>query len=306
MKYINRYLRLTIQNRLTANPMIFDDSWKIVFNIHKLASSNYLSFNTAEISVYNLTSEYRTTLSQTNYSITLDAGYQEKHGVVFEGVINNVAHVRQGTDIITTFYCASNTSQYDKDASASVQNMTVTDLISMLCEKVSVNYELPFTRSEVVSRSFIGTFAQVIASICSDYRISAAIDNGTLIFKDKEKDPSTINKASIYTYTPDTGLLGNPMINERGVSFRSFINSDAQVNSYFKLYAPYAAYNLGNLTRRPNTVVGGSLNAMAFIDTQSYEGLYMMLSLSVSGDTRGNTWYTDVEGSRIWNREAYA
>ena len=33
-----------------------------------------------------------------------------------------------------------------------------------------------------------------------------------------------------------------------------------QVTDYFKLEAPYAEYNLNELTARPNTVIGDELN----------------------------------------------
>lgn len=306
MKYINRYLRLTIQQPLeNYGTLVFDTSWKITFNIHKAASSNYLSFNTAEISIYNLSGEYRSLLAQRELSITVEAGYEDKHGIVFDGIVNNVAHVKNGFDIVTTLYCSSNIRKYNNPVNLSVKNITVTELLKQICEAAGVQYELPFTRSEIVTRSYTGTLAKVVAEICYDYKISAGIDNGTLVFKDKLADQNRIPAASVYTFTPDSGIVGNPTVNERGVSFRAFINPDLQVNSYFDLYAPYAQYNLNSLTQRPNAIVGGELNAMAFIDTQNYNGLYMALSLSITGDTRGNSWFLDVEGSRVWDRSSH-
>jgi len=306
MKYINRYLRITIQQPVQDyGTLVFDDSWKITFDIHKAASSNYLSFNTAEISIYNLSSEYRTLLAQRDMTISIDAGYVEKHGIVFDGIINNVTHVKNGVDIVTTLYCSSNIRKYNSPVNLSVKNIKVTDLLTQICEQAGVAYELPFTRSEVVTRSYTGTLAKVVAEICYDYNISAGIDNGVLIFKDKLADQNKIPAYSVYTFTPNTGIIGNPTVNERGVSFRAFVNPDLQVNSYFDLYAPYTNYNLNSLTQRPNAVLGGELNAMAFIDTHNYNGLYMALSINLIGDTRGNSWYIDVEGSRVWDRSAH-
>lgn len=305
MNYVNRYLRLNVYPQGTSNPVVFDTTWRIQFRVKKFASSNYLSFNQAEISVYNMTSELRTTLAQRDMSITLIAGYEDKKNPIFDGVINNVVTSKSGTDLITTFYCSSNIRNYNEPVQISTQNMTVTDVLKKICTEHGIRYELPFTRAEIIAKSYSGTLAKVVAMICYDYKLSAGIDNGVLVFKNKLQTASSIADDSVYTFTPNTGMLGSPTVNERGVSLQSLLNPDIRVNDYFKLYAPYANYNLNTLTNRPNAVLGGELNAMAFIDTSTYNGLYMALSLEFQGDTRSNSWYTHVEGSRVWDRGAY-
>lgn len=306
MQYVNRYLKVTltlIDDDGQPIQRSFGVDWRITFRIRKSASSNYLSFNQTEVSIYNMSSLYREWCAQKGMTITVDAGYQDKHACIFDGVVNNVAHSKNGTDIVTTFYCSSNIRNYEKPVQVSVQNMTVTDLLKKICTENNVNYVLPFTRSNVVAKSYSGTLAKVITMICFDYDISAGIDNGTLIFKDKNKKANDIKEPEILTFTPLTGMLGSPTANDRGVSFQTLLNSDIQVNDYFNLYAPFANFNYGNLNLRPDTVMGGTLNATAHIDTRSYNGLYMALSLEFQGDTRGNAWYTNIEGSRIWSKE---
>lgn len=302
MLYANRYLNLTLRSA-QGRGYTFGVDWKITFRVRKSASSNYLSFNQTEISIYNMTSDYRTLVAQEGFTVTLDAGYMDKHAVIFDGVVNNITHTKNGLDIITTLYCSSSVRNYDNPVQLSMQNITVTDLLKKICEENGVDYVLPFTRADVVTKSYSGTLARVIAMLCFDYDLSAGIDNGVLIFKDKKRTSDEISSPEIYTFTPLTGVLGSPTINERGVSLKTLMNADIQVNDYFNLYAPYANFNLGNLTQRPNAVTGGRLNAMAHIDTHSYNGLYMALSLEFSGDTRSNTWYTSIEGSRIWSKE---
>lgn len=302
MLYANRYLNLTLRSA-QGRGYTFGVDWKITFRVRKSASSNYLSFNQTEISIYNMTSDYRTLVAQEGFTVTLDAGYMDKHAIIFDGVVNNITHTKNGLDIITTLYCSSSVRNYDNPVQLSMQNITVTDLLKKICEENDVSYVLPFTRADVVTKSYSGTLARVIAMLCFDYDLSAGIDNGVLIFKDKKRTSDEISTPEIYTFTPLTGVLGSPTINERGVSLKTLMNADIQVNDYFNLYAPYANFNLGSLTQRPNAVTGGRLNAMAHIDTHSYNGLYMALSLEFTGDTRSNTWYTNIEGSRIWSKE---
>lgn len=306
MKYINRYLRISIYHTGTDIPVVFDTNWKITFNVRKYASSNYLAYNQAEVSVYNMDSELRSVLSQKGMRISIVAGYEDKKDSIFEGVINNMTTSKNGTDIITTFYCASSLTGYDRPVQICIQHMTVTDLLAKICQDNGVPYELPFTRADIVTKSYSGTLARVIAMICADFKLSSAINNGILIFKNKTATTDMVSDEDVYKFTPNTGMLGSPTVNERGVSFQTLMNPDVQVNSYFRLEAPYANYNLNSLVSRPNAVLGGSLNAMAFINTHNYNGLYMVLSLTVQGDTRGNAWYTSIEGSRVWSKEEYA
>lgn len=302
MLYVNRYLKLTLRTQ-QGQAYNFGPEWKITFRVRKSASSNYLSFNQTEISIYNMTSDFRRLIAQEGFTVTLDAGYVDKHAVIFDGAVNNITHTKNGTDIITTLYCSSSVRNYSNPIQISMQNVTVTDLLKKICEENNVSYVLPFTRADVVTKSYSGTLAKVIAMLCFDYDLSAGIDNGVLIFKDKKRTSDEISSPEIYTFTPLTGMLGSPTVNDRGVSFQTLMNADVQVNDYFNLYAPYANFNLGNLNQRPNAVTGGTLNAMAHIDVQSYNGLYMALSLEFRGDTRSNVWYTNIEGSRIWSKE---
>lgn len=301
--YINRYLRFSIWPEKSRTAISFGQEWKIVYRIKKCASADFLSFNTAEISVYNMNSDMRDLLATKNLVVELDAGYLNEHNIVFSGRVNNVVTVKQTTEIITTFYCVSDTRFYTDLVNICVQNVAVTDLIAQLCAKYNVSYRLPFTRSDIVKKSYTGTFSKVIALICHDYDISCAIDNGQLLFRDKRATEDTLSKSVIQTYTPDNGMLGNPTVTEVGIRFRALLQSSLKVNDYFRLEAPYADYNLNSLDTRPNAVLGGELNAMAHIDTKTYNGAYMVLSLVMTGDTRGSAWYTDVEGSRIWPKQ---
>ena len=301
--YINRYLMLNIWPENSLEAISFGVDWKITFRIKKCASSDFLSFNMAEISVYNMSSELREKLSSKNLLIELNAGYDSMHNVVFSGRVNNVTTVKQTTELITTFYCVSDTRSYTDLVNICVQNVSVTDLIAQLCDKHGVSYRLPFKRTDVVKKSYTGPFSKVIALICHEYGISCAMDNGQLLFRDRKATEETLDNAIIKVYTPNSGMIGNPTVTEVGVRFKALLQSDLKINDYFRLYAPYADYNLNSLDTRPNAVVGNELNAMAHIDTRTYNGAYMVLNLTMNGDTRGNAWYTDVEGSRIWPKQ---
>lgn len=298
-EYINRYLRLTFKREKYTNTITMDESWKVTFRIRKYAAADILSFNTAEISVYNMTSELREMLAVKNTSVKLEAGYAGMHNTIFTGIVNNVATTKQATELVTTFYCQSDTRAYENLVQECVQNITVTDLLKKLCEDRGISYRLPFTRQDVIKQSYTGTFSKVVALICHDYGISLALDNGVIIFRDKKQTANDVEASMIKVYTPTSGILGNPTVTEVGIRFKALMQPSLKINDYFRLEAPYADYNLNSLETRANTVLGDELNTAVHVDTRSYKGVYMALSMTFSGDTRGNSWYTDVEGARL-------
>lgn len=299
MRYVDRYLRLSIWPDGSETPLTFGVDWKITFRVRKNAASDFLSFNQAEISVYNMAPAVREKLSREGKKVSLVAGYKSHNGSIFEGVLNNCTITKQGTDITTTFYCSSGSSGFDKGVEACLQNVSVTDFLRQILDKNGLQYILPFTRKDIISKSYSGTLGEVLAIICGEYNISCGIDNGVLIFADNTKTAGQVSEAETMTFTPNTGLLGNPTQTFQGMNIRALINPDMKINNYFTLYAPYADYNLGDLSVNPELVLGNKNNIPARIDTTTYNGTYMALSIVITGDTRGNAWYMDIEGSSI-------
>lgn len=300
-EYVNRYLRLRMWPSGAKDPIELTQDWKITYKVKKCSSAVTMSYNTAEISIYNATSNLRDLISQKYMVVELDAGYLSNHGAIFAGYLYNLVTVKQNTDIITTLYCASNTQVYGETVNKCVQNISVTDFIAQLCKEHGVSYRLPFKRNDVIKKSYTGSFGRVIALICREYNISCALDNGQLLFRDKKATEGDISASEIKVFTPSSGLIGNPTVTEKGVKVKSLLQPFLQVNDYFRLEAPYANYSINNISNTPGLILGSELNVYAHIDTHTYNGLYMALSITESGDTRGNSWYTEIEGSKVWS-----
>lgn len=304
--YFNRYLTLKVWPSGAKDPITLTQDWKITYKVKKCSSAVTMSYNTAEISIYNATSEIRELIAQKYNVVELDAGYVSNHGVIFSGYLYNLVTVKNNTDIVTTLYCATNTQIYGETVNKCVQNVLVTDLIAQICEEHGVSYRLPFKRNDVVQKSYTGSFGKVIAQICREYDISCGLDNGELLFRDRKTTEGDISKSEIKVLTPSSGLLGNPTVTERGVKVKSLLQPFIQVNDYFRLEAPYANYAINNISNTPGLILGNELNVFAHIDTHNYNGVYMALSLTESGDTRGNSWYTEIEGSKVWPEQPNA
>lgn len=303
MYYKNRYLLLEIFPKDSNEPITFDINWKITFSVNKNASSDYLSFNTANISIFNMNSKTRALIASKGLKVRLSAGYEDLNGVIFEGVVNNIVVTKEGTDIITTLYCASDLSALSNDASETLNNVNVSDYLTNLCKKNGISINIKKINKQLTEYTVDGSVSQTIARICSIFGLSYSIDNGTINIVDKNITSDEINNNDIIPVSPTTGLLGNPNITEEGCNIKTLLDCRYHVNGYYKLEAPFASYNLNNLELRPEAVIGGELNALAFIDTQTYNGIYMILSMQFNGDTRGNAWYSSIRGSKLWSKE---
>lgn len=83
MKYINRYLKLSLITPDIAGfagsdgVYNFNADWKITFNVRKASSATFLSFNEAEISIWNMTERVRRKIAQAGCMVVLDAGYEK-------------------------------------------------------------------------------------------------------------------------------------------------------------------------------------------------------------------------------------
>lgn len=300
MYYKDRYLLIEIWQPNSDKPITFNEEWKIVFNVDKNASSDFMSFNTATVSIYNMNSSTRGKISMQGLNIRIYAGYQDLHGKIFNGVINNITVSKDNTDIVTTLYCASDLNGLENDVSDTINSMNLTDYLINLCNKNGIPLKINRINKSIVEYSIDGSVSDTIVRLCSMFGLSYSIDDGVIRIVDKNIKSDDVNDNEIILLTPSTGLLGNPEITEEGCNVRSLLDYRHHVNGYYKLEAPFASYNLNSLNVRPNAVLGGELNALAFIDKKTYNGVYMILSMNIQGDTRGNAWYTNLRGSRLW------
>ena len=300
MYYKNRYLLLEIWPKYANKPITFNVDWKITFDITKNASSDYMSFNTAEISIYNMRSDIRELISTDGIKVRLDAGYEELHGVIFEGVVNNITVEKEKNEIITTLFCASDLTALSNDVSDTLNNVNVSDYLTNLCAKNNININIKRIDKSITEYTVDGSVSNTISRICSLFGLSYSIDNGIIRVVDKNINSDDVREDEIITVTPTTGLIGNPNITEEGCNIKTLLDCRYHVNGYYRLEAPFAAYNLKDLALRPEAVMGGELNALAFIDEHTYNGTYMILSMQFNGDTRGNSWYSSIRGSKLW------
>lgn len=298
MYYKDRYLSIELWLPLASKPIIFNQDWRITFDIIKNASTDYNSFNTAEVSIYNIEPNLINQMSQAGSHIKIVGGYKDLYGLLFTGIVNNVVITKDDTDIITTLHCASEISSLSNDATDCI-TMNVTDYLRNLCDKNNIKHDIAQINKDLIKYSVDKTVIEAIKEICTLFDLTYSIDNGVLRVTPKNISMESVSKTDIVTIDPTTGLIGNPNIGDAECRIKSLIDYRYHVNGYFNLQAKYATYNISQLAYRPNAILGNQLNALMYIDKNSYNGTYMILYMSINGDTRGNNWYTELGGIKL-------
>ena len=114
------------------------------------------------------------------------------------------------------------------------------------------------------------------------------VDNGTLhIFSysdSADKLPNNLKQA--VELTPQTGLIGNPQQVNYGITVRCLLNP--KIMPYGLIYIP-----IRYITKQM-VQIGTFSQGISTPYTLDPNGIYRVCSVTFTGDTRGNEWYSDI------------
>ncbi len=244
--------------------------------------------NSAEIRVYNLAEETISRMKKEFTRVILQAGYQNNMGIIFDGNIRQARLGREnGTDTCLEIIAADG----DRAYSFATVNTTL------------VAGSLPVDRIKTCQNAFAAKGVQagympdlggqplprgkVMYGMARKYMRDTAANTGcTWSIQDGK---TQLVKASGYlpgeavVLTHETGLVGTPEQTNGGIKVRCLLNPKLRVGGRIKLdnqSIQQAKTDLKmNATRPPK---------------MDKDGVYRILKVEFSGDTRGNDWYADM------------
>lgn len=259
--------------------------------VFKCKKSDAQTPNTAEIRVYNLAQSTVTQIREEFTTVTLQAGYESNIGVIFTG---NIKQVRFGRENQTDTYIDIAAGDGDDAYNWAVTNTTLaagasqSDQIKaagapMAGKGVSTGYvadtggdRLP--RGKVMygmSRDYLRQSAQA-----SD--TSWSIQDGKLQFV---KMTGLLPDKAVLLNSK-TGLIGTPEQTNDGIKVKCLLNPLLKIGA--KVQIDEADIQTAKL---PDTSKGATANKPAAITS---DGVYRVLTIEHTGDTRGNDWYSDI------------
>lgn len=285
-------------NRLIKfeSPLITIEDLRITFNVIKTLNGLPSS---AEITIYNLDSEYRTLFEIIDgLEIQLSAGYEDS-GIflLFDGEVTNVINMYQKPDWMTKFYAYNskrvmNDSVTNKSLPPNLDaEQMVGELINRMegvSEGVKTGVQSLFNKDESLlhktlrGQSWSENLKTLWDRISKTFDFDYAIDNKVVDVVPKnqpatDEPPIPINQTSI------PQMIGAPERTEIGVNVKSYLYPQARVLRRFQIESSAVTTNIGNLL----FVVRPPIQN---------EGIYRIDRLVHTGDTHSNTWQTHFFG----------
>ena len=263
----DRTYSLNLNGRLVTN-------LHIDFDITHTRSSEP---NSAAISVYNLSEDSRTGLSDAqNPVIELEAGYDGENSLLFKGKARRVVSSREGVDWVTTLECGDGEAEI-RQSNIQIsfpRGIAIEDVVEQLARHVGINagnlksaikrkgFAAAFTEF-ARGASFSGSAHRIITRLSKSLGLNVSIQDEQ--YSVYEIDGGTVQGQS-FSLSSETGMIGAPESGDNGT---------LRVRS---LLLP---------TIRPGHRV--------FVDSENLKAFYRVKTARHTGSWRGAEWFTDLE-----------
>ena len=247
----------------------------------------------AKIDIWNLDA---TTAQQLIYgqgaTVSLEAGYQLKpYGLIFQGVVYQALYERVGV------------------VDSKVTLMCYTGMKEVLGNFASFRGEAQSTQAALIGKMIAGANTPItVGNISTELLTSTKLPRARAFFGDPSKFVDAVAAANnmqawygfdglnistmgaddavpTLTYTATTGILGTPQQTQDGVTFRVALDNRPMVQN------PPMQVNISGSTIKQLPVAVGSYRPI--LDAN---GLYLVNGVQHVGDSRGQDWYTIING----------
>lgn len=271
----------------------------IKFVVHH---GTYTYPHTADIRIYNLSSGTQARIGKEFSKIQLLAGYIGNYGVIFQGAIKQVRVGRESaTDGYTDIFAADgdklhNFGTVNHTLPAGYSQEQVWSTIATAAAPYGPTAPLidkPTNNHSPRGKVMYGQLRDYMRDWSDTNQQLVTVDNGILtampLLAFKPGDVVVINE--------QTGMVGFPEQTEQGITVSCLLNPAIMWGTRLQLNNDEITQNLvGNLEaikRAGSSPLPNSGLPTVFPDL-SADGFYKALSVDHVGETRGNSWYTQI------------
>ena len=261
---------------------------RIVFKVKKTDAQTP---NIAEIRVYNLSAETASQIKKEFSSVLLQAGYESNYGTIFAG---NIKQVRLGRENGTDSYIDIAAGDGDEAYNFAVVNTT---LSSGSTQQDQINSAANSMSGKSVKQGSITGVdsnklprGKVMYGMARDYlrqsalatETSWSIQDGKIQFVKL----TGILPSQAVLLNSKSGLVGTPEQTNDGITVKCLLNPQLKIAGRVKIDQENIAE-----AKLPDTSKKDVVNKPVAIEE---DGLYRLLAVEHSGDTRGNEWYSNL------------
>lgn len=254
--------------------------------------------NTAVIRIYNLNPENEARIKNEFDELLLNAGYEDSMRLVFRGNIKHVYRYREGADFITEIEAADG----DKDFQTAILNMTLAAGASnqQLVDRAVGSFgstqmgyvEVPH-KTRLRGKVVTGNTRTILDELARDSGANWSIQDGQLTIVPENK--MLPNEAIVIR--ADTGMLGSPEVNDKGVEVKCLLNPQIAINGAIQLdnagIKAQRAKDRKKTEKSGERIVDDPTQLTGETARLAPDGLYKVIRLIHRGDTRGKEWQTE-------------
>jgi hypothetical protein len=275
----------------TGRGISVDETFRIQFEVIKTIQSVP---NTARIRIYNLSKDSENKIRGEFDEVLVNAGYKGSELLIFRGNLRHIFRLPEAPSFITDIDAADG----DRDFRKSIVNETLAagTSSSQLLDKVMATFkttkkghvvikEKARSRGKVIS----APARQVLDDLARDSGAHWSIQNGNLEIVPVD---STLPTEAI-VLSPETGLLGTPQIDDKGITAKCLLNPRIRVNGKVKIDNIFFQARIHKQTpKKPGSKAKPKSHELTRLDP---DGIYKVVAIKHSGDTRGEEWLTEVK-----------
>jgi hypothetical protein len=237
---------------------------------------------------------------QQGMEVTLSAGYQAKnqYGVIWDGYVLQAMWERENqTDFKLTLHCLNwlgLLSRNDVNLAFTGNVVTQQQVIAKMAKNsfhpIGVGQVSPSLAGKNLPRGKVvfGNPQKHLWEMARDNNMQVWLGSKGLLNFAGLNDPGIpIANQEAKQYTPTTGIVGTPVQTQKGANFRLLLDPNVGVQ------VPAMCVAINNAVIRQLQIQPGNLSSLSIL---SQDGVYVVYAARYVGDSRGNDWYTDVEG----------
>lgn len=246
--------------------------------------------NKANIKIYNLKESSRKVLSEKDKEVLLYAGYDDVV-LIFKGNIINVVHRKEQTEWITEMFCGDsitvlNDAVVNKTLPAGSNATTILNELVNSMQGVTKGITngldkcINNKRSLLRSLQLSGNVKDWLKKLSEQCGFDYSINDGVLETTEKNKP---LNDAPVFVINQKSGMIGSPERSDIGVNVKILMKPDLKLGRRIQIKSISESLNVGNLFFRK-------------VPKIKNEGIYRIDKMIHIGDTRDNTWETQISG----------
>lgn len=281
---------------VVSNSDYEDQSLDVTFRVEK---SGWKCPNFSEITVYNLNPEIENIAIRSGARILIEAGYVNgDYGVIYDGNIFQPMWEREDTVTTkVTLNCIDAMDViYENHVSAvsgplAHQKNIVADMASSARKPFKIMNisdgmgDNQLVRGKVLFGSpahYMRKYAQQNGTVMS------AIDRNVYINRPQDPIPAVLTNKALVLSPGSGGLVGTPQQTQDGITFTCLLNPMIRVFKPEPMLVKIDNKLIRQMAIQYNTAGFSRLDE---------DGIYRVLGVVHSGNTRGNEWYTTVVGA---------